>query len=44
VIDGKITVTVIEIRGGHVRLGIEAPPEVRVMREEVVARKQPVAA
>jgi carbon storage regulator len=44
VIDGKITVTVVEIRGGQIRLGIEAPKEVPVRREEVRAKKEPVGA
>jgi carbon storage regulator len=35
VIDAKITVTVIEVRGGQIRLGIEAPKEIPVRREEV---------
>lgn len=35
VIDGNIRVTVVAIRGGHVRLGIEAPSEVPVLREEL---------
>lgn len=38
VIAGRITVTVVAIRGGQVRLGIEAPAEVRVLREELVPR------
>ena len=38
VIDAKITVTVIEVRGGQISLGIEAPPEIPVRREEVVVR------
>jgi carbon storage regulator len=33
-----ITVTVIEIKHGQVRLGIEAPPSVGVHREEVYQR------
>jgi carbon storage regulator len=37
VIDGGIKITVIEIRGNQIRLGIEAPREVGVMREELVA-------
>ena len=35
VIDGNITVTVVEVRGNRVKLGIVAPVEVPVMREEV---------
>ncbi|MDA8172534.1 MAG: carbon storage regulator CsrA [Nitrospiraceae bacterium] len=34
-IGGDITVTVVEIKGGQVRLGIEAPPGVRIYRAEV---------
>lgn len=35
VIDGNIKVKIIDIRGNKVRLGIEAPPNVAVHREEV---------
>ncbi len=35
VVDDRITVTVLEISGNHVKLGIEAPPEVPVHRKEV---------
>ena len=38
VIDGDITVTILEIRGNHVRLGIEAPKDVNVWRGELVMR------
>ena len=38
VIDGRISVRVIEIRGKTVRLGIEAPREVPVHREEIERR------
>jgi carbon storage regulator len=40
VIEGGITVTVISIDRGKIRLGITAPPEVRVDREEVYQRRQ----
>jgi carbon storage regulator len=30
-------VTVVRVQGDRIRLGIEAPPEVRVMREELLA-------
>lgn len=36
VIDGRIEITVVEVRGNQVRLGIEAPKEVSIMREELV--------
>jgi carbon storage regulator len=36
VLGGTITVTVIEVRGDTVRLGIDAPREVRVHRAEVL--------
>lgn len=38
IIDGNIRVTITQVRGETVRLGIEAPPEVRVHREEVQKR------
>lgn len=34
---GPVIITVVGIRGDKVRLGIEAPPEVPIYREEVVA-------
>ena len=37
VIDGSIVITVVEIRGDKVRLGIEAPREVPIHRQEVFA-------
>ena len=48
VVDDNIKVTVVEIRGDKVRLGIDAPREVPVHREEVYAAirsgQPPVAA
>jgi carbon storage regulator len=35
IINNNITVTVVEIRGDKVRLGVEAPKEVPVHRREV---------
>ncbi len=39
----EISVTVLEIRGGRVRLGITAPPHVKVLRQEVVVDVAPEA-
>lgn len=33
--DQQVVVTVLEVKGGRVRLGIEAPPEVAIRRMEV---------
>jgi carbon storage regulator len=38
VIDGRIKITLVQIQGGTVRLGIEAPRELRVNRGEVEAK------
>lgn len=40
VINGNIVVTVVDIRGDKVRLGINAPKEVPVDREEVFQSKK----
>ena len=37
-IDGGISITIVEIRGDKVRLGISAPREVAVHRREVTER------
>ncbi len=46
VIGGQVVVTIIEVRGGQVRVGIDAPRSVEVHREEVyrqVARENVAA-
>ncbi len=37
-IDDEIRVTILSTRGKHVRVGIEAPSRVRVVREELMGR------
>ena len=37
-IDDNIFVTVTEVRGGRVRLSIDAPKSVRIVRQEVLER------
>lgn len=36
VIDGRIKLTVIEIRGHQIRVGIEAPRDVSIARSELI--------
>ena len=38
-IGDAIVVTVVKIQGGIVRLGINAPPEIQIAREELVLRR-----
>ncbi len=40
-IDENISVTVSEVRGGRVRLSIDAPRSVRIVRREVLERDFP---
>ncbi len=39
VIDGNIVVTIVAIEGNKIRVGVQAPPAIRVDREEVHARR-----
>ena len=36
----NVKITVLELKGGQVKLGIEAPPEIAVHREEIFERIQ----
>jgi carbon storage regulator len=40
IIEESVRITVLEVRGSQVKLGIQAPPEVRVNREEVLERQR----
>ena len=39
-----VTITVVRITGGGVRLGIEAPPDLPVVREELRNQSKPASA
>ncbi len=39
-IGDAVKIVVLEVRSGQVKLGIEAPPDVKVHREEIYARIQ----
>lgn len=44
VLGDRITISVDWIRGNRVRLSIDAPPEIRVMRDELVGGEPPAPA
>jgi carbon storage regulator len=35
IVDGNIRITIVGIRGNHVRVGIEAPDSIPILREEL---------
>jgi carbon storage regulator len=39
----NIIITVVGVRGKHVRIGIEAPPEVSILRDELCRYPRPAA-
>jgi len=41
-IGNNVTITVVRVDGGLVRIGIDAPKEVSVMREELKKSRDPV--
>jgi carbon storage regulator len=43
VISGGIRVRVVSVQGGNVRLGIAAPPTVRIDRQEIRERRELMA-
>lgn len=38
ILDGGIEITVTDIQGNHVKIGIDAPREVKIYREEIYER------
>ena len=42
-ISDNISVTVSEVKGGRVRLSIEAPKSVRIVRQEILAIELPLS-
>ena len=42
-IDDNVTVTVVSVKGNQIRLGIDAPRDIKVHREEVYEKLQKAA-
>ena len=40
ILDDDIKITLMDIQGNHARIGIDAPKEVKVYREEIYERMQ----
>ena len=40
ILDDDIKITIMDIQGNHARIGIDAPKEVKVYREEIYERMQ----
>ena len=38
IVNGDITFTILAIRGNQIRIGIKAPPEVTIVRDELLDR------
>lgn len=38
VIDDDVTITVVEVKGGNVRIGIDAPKDKKIYRQEIFDR------
>jgi carbon storage regulator len=41
IIGDDVRITVVGIRGNHVRLGIEASPDVSILRDELIRHREP---
>ena len=42
-IGDQITITIVEVQGNRIRIGIEAPDDVRVLRSELTEWHEPVS-
>ena len=38
IIDQRITITILEVRGDKIRIGIDAPKEIPILREELFVK------
>jgi carbon storage regulator len=39
-VDGQAVITLVEMRAGTVRIGVEAPPTTKVLRTELLEREE----